>query len=420
MRYTFAGKEPVIFSEGKAGFIDESVRELNEYCSIPELTDAFHETFWLDKEHVTKISSDESGAYVSQSAQGTMPLSFMATVSTEGNYLIKTEITAVEDTEDVLIFTSRRRLVWRGKLKAGEKLDKQFMTNVCPIIPRDHKEAWEDKTVNISVVGKSVRLSSVDIYPWNGKTIYLAGDSTVTDQNADYPYLPKGSYCAWGQMLQAFVGSEAVVSNHAHSGLTTETFRNEGHYQILIDRIKKDDICMIQFGHNDQKLEHLSAKGGYRENLITYVNELRAKGAIPVIVSSLARNTWNEDGTYNDLLKAYDEECKLLCKEMDVPFIGLHDYSMEKIKSVGKEEAKNFCFPGDWTHSNDYGAYMWARFIAKELDSLGLVKTKDIGEWEPAEKANMLDIPKEYQHVDKPEGYGIPADVLGLIKSCIN
>ena len=77
--------------------------------------------------------------------------------------------------------------------------------------------------------------------------------------------------CAWVY----FIGGSTAIDNQAHSGLTTETFRNEGHYDIVKKDIRPGHFCLFQFGHNDQKLAHLQAQTGYKENLMNYVNEIR-------------------------------------------------------------------------------------------------------------------------------------------------
>ncbi|MCF0186630.1 MAG: rhamnogalacturonan acetylesterase [Bacteroidaceae bacterium] len=243
---------------------------------------------------------------------------------------------------------------------------------------------------------------------WDGPTFYIAGDSTVTDQSASYPYLPWNSYAAWGQMLSFFVGSEAAISNHAHSGLTTESFRSEGHYRILLDRVKKDDIVLFQFGHNDQKLMELKHDEGYHDRLLTYIREIREIGATPVIVSPLARNSWKKDGDltrYNDLLKDYAKECELVTEKLDACFIDLHQRSMDLILTMGRDKAKSLFFPGDYTHTNDYGAFLFASMIFDGLKKLGIVSAKRVDTlWQPLEETFDLVIPDEYKNRKNPDG----------------
>nr|WP_304954957.1 hypothetical protein [uncultured Acetatifactor sp.] len=84
----------------------------------------------------------------------------------------------------------------------------------------------------------------------------------MTDQSAEYPYAPGTNYSGWGQMISAYLNQRIAVSNHAHSGLTTASFREEGHYGILEQYIRPGDYMLIQFAHNDQKLDELKAQEG--------------------------------------------------------------------------------------------------------------------------------------------------------------
>ena len=387
------------------GFLTEKNQFLEKRLQIPELNSGYRAVYWLQGQDEPKLAEDEHGCYVDYDGAGEMPLTFVTDVRKEGNYRVSVELFLPEEAE-VLLFLGRRRLAWRGSLAAGSHQILDMPLNICQVIPRTFTEAMDDTTADVTVIGRGVRLAAVEVNAWDGRTIYIAGDSTVTDQSADYPYLPEQSYSGWGQMLSAYVG-ERAVSNHAHSGLTTESFRSEGHYDILLSRIGADDICLLQFGHNDQKLMHLMADGGYRENLIRYIKELRERGAVPVLVTPLARNSWRGDGSYNDLLADYAKTCIDAAKESDVPLIDLHAHSMAQITKLGRDRVKAYFFPSDYTHTNDYGAYAAAGFIAGELHRLGLLEGQVIaqgteGIWQPHDKLRQVPVPKQYQDQENP------------------
>lgn len=420
-----AGRQP------EYGFLTEANRQMARRLTIPELNSGFDAVYWGQGQKLTRLTADGSGVSVDYKGEGEIPLTFAADVPSEGNYLVRVTLYSGRPGTEVLLFLGRRRLAWRGLLEeAGEHRLGGFVTNICPIIPRTYEEPMEDLTLDVTVVGRGVSLVSVEIEPQNGRTLYIAGDSTVTDQSADYPYLPCRSYCGWGQMLSAFVGTQFAVSNHAHSGLTTESFREEGHYAILYERLRAGDLCLIQFGHNDQKLMHLMAEDGYRRNLIRYIEEIRGKGAVPVLVTPLARNSWRgDDGGYNDLLAPYEDACIRLAEEYDVPLLDLHKKSMEFVMECGRERAMRYFFPGDYTHSNDYGAYRYAGYVYDELVRVGLVQAEsagdealhgnvnaaedaathgnvnaagDYGMWEPPEVLPQLTVPEEFEGIENP------------------
>lgn len=401
-------------SNDSYGFLTEKNRNANERLQIPELNDGFQEIFWYNKQEITKLKADVNGVYVDYEGQGELPLTFVCDVPQEGNYEVHVTIVATENVKDAMIFTGRRRLAYIGDLQEGDILSEDFLTNICPIIARGSADVSEDLTCDVTIIGKGLRLMDISVEKSDVRTLYIAGDSTVTDQTAAYPYLPGRSYCGWGQMISYFVNDQMAVSNHAHSGLTTESFRSENHYDILIERIKEDDICLFQFGHNDQKLMHLMAEGGYRERLTAYVNEIKEKGAIPVIISPLARNSWKangEDIEYNDLLAPYSAECARLAKELDVPYVELHDRAMEFVLKLGRDKAKSYFFPSDYTHSDDYGAFLFASFVYAGLAKVGLMEEKELDIWTAPEEIEELIVPEEYRSVRNADEAELLADI---------
>lgn len=407
-RYVLAEERYQILPENNAqsvsyGFLTEENRRLEKRLQISELNSGMDTVYWYQGADITSIQQDENGCYTDWKKEGDIPLTFVTDVPEEGNYQVTVAIYAGEDISDAMIFLGRRRLAWKGSLKKGERFYRTFLTNICPIVPRTYSEAMEDKTLDVTLLGKGIHLTEVTVEGWDGPTLYIAGDSTVTDQSADYPYLPGNSYSGWGQMLSAYMGDQMAVSNHAHSGLTTESFRSEGHYQILYTRIKKGDICLFQFGHNDQKLMHLKAEEGYRKKLTEYIEEIQKKGALPVLVTPLARNSWKgNDGTYNDLLEPYARECIRLAEEKQIPCVDLHAKSMAFVKECGREAAKRFFFPSDYTHSNDYGALRFAGNVYEDLAAAKLVEPKEMIFWEMPKELPVLTIPEEYAGRKEP------------------
>ena len=396
------------------GFVTDENADGNEFLRIPELNSGFLKNDNAGTARIIQLADTPLGVKSVYTGDGAVPVLFKADVPEEGNYLVKVVISAEEDT-DGLLFIGRRRLVMKRHFKKGSAFAGVYPANAAPFIPRGKAEVFESRAIDVALVGRGLVLKSIEIKKSGIPCIYIAGDSTLTDQSAVYPYDPAWSYSGWGQMLQYFVGTEMAVSNHAHSGLTTESMRSEGHYAILFDRIKKGDICLFQFAHNDQKLDHLKAFEGYTENLKRYIDEIRSKGATPVIVSPLARNTWKGNGTYNDLLEEYAAACRAISEKENVPYIDLHAFSMDFEVKNGRETARRWYFPSDYTHTNDYGAYLYAGFVYSKLCELGLLpggaQTVDNtvmqgaagdctaltagGEWTPPAEPPVLRLPSE-------------------------
>ena len=75
-------------------------------------------------------------------------------------------------------------------------------------------------------------------------TLWIAGDSTVTDQQLE-------PYAAWGQMLPAFFGPGVAVANHAESGESAQSFVGERRHDKVMSMIKPGDYLFIQFPGDD-------------------------------------------------------------------------------------------------------------------------------------------------------------------------
>lgn len=428
------------------GFITEQNRREQERLKIPELNAAFDTVYWFQDENLSQLQEDAEGVFLDSDAMITalaektgeseqgerrrIPLSFKINVPHQDNYRVTVTIRAGQPLKDVLIYTGRRRLGYHGDITEGT-FTHTMMVNVCDIVPRGHTEVFPDKTLDITVVADKPRISGIEVEERDCPTVYIAGDSTVTDQSADYPYAPGTSYSGWGQMITAYFDDRMAVSNHAHSGLTTESFRKEGHYAIVEQYVRPGDFICYQFAHNDQKLEELKARGGYYDNLTRYIRECRGKGAYPLLVTPLARNTWKgNDGSYNDLLAEYAEVCKEIGAAMEVPVLDLHRLSMEFVVEHGLEGSKPYYFPNDYTHSNDYGAYYMAGLVAGEITRacadfqdphyrfLVECVTEGFGVWEPDKEIVPPVKPAIYENVTNPmEGNVLLSEIEDLQKS---
>lgn len=125
-------------------------------------------------------------------------------------------------------------------------------------------------------------------------TIFMIGDSTMADKD-----ISKGSpERGWGMVLQGFFTEDIIVDNHARNGRSSVSFRNEGLWDKVMERIKSGDYVFIQFGHNDEKLDkpnsirHTDPGSTFDEMLETYVRETREKGGIPVLFNCVERRNF--------------------------------------------------------------------------------------------------------------------------------
>ncbi len=207
--------------------------------------------------------------------------------------------------------------------------------------------------------------TSVLAFAQSGPRIVLAGDSTVatvTQTKKDRPDL-----AGWGQMLPEFL-PQATVINHARGGASSKSFRSLGLWDKVI--AEKPDYVLIQFGHNDQPGKGdrtTDPKGDYRDNLRRFIEEVRAVGGKPVLITSVVRRVY-ENGKLVSTLWPYVEAVKEVGAEMKVPVIDLHQRSLW----FGNQMGEKFCLryaPSDTdrTHFNKEGARMIARLVAEGL-----------------------------------------------------
>lgn len=171
-------------------------------------------------------------------------------------------------------------------------------------------------------------------------TLYTIGDSTMankkdSDRNPEH---------GWAQVLQPFFKDDIVVVNKAVNGRSTKSFINEKRWDSIYKKLKKGDYVFIEFGHNDEKIEdsvrYTNPHTAYRYNLIRFVKESREKGAIPVLLTSIARRNFNEKGVLIPTHGDYPLETRLVSQEYKVPFIDLEYYTELLEQSFGPEKSK--------------------------------------------------------------------------------
>jgi lysophospholipase L1-like esterase len=202
-------------------------------------------------------------------------------------------------------------------------------------------------------------------------TIFLAGDSTIAAKADD-----KRPETGWGEMLEKrFKPGTVKVDNRAMNGRSTTSFIAEERWKALIDSVKKGDFVFIQFGHNDQKKDKpgvYAAPKAYKANLSGFVNDVRAKGATPVLMTSIARRRF-EAGKVVQTHGEYPDLVKDVAKDHNVAVIDMGRKTAAVLALDGEEGSKKLFLhlkPGehanypkgveDNTHLSPYGADVFA------------------------------------------------------------
>jgi lysophospholipase L1-like esterase len=210
-------------------------------------------------------------------------------------------------------------------------------------------------------------------------TVHVAGDSTASTYTA--ALAPRAG---WGQALPVFFTRGVVTANEALSGASSKSFVDLGRLDRLLSRVKRGDHVLISFGHNDQKKEdparYTDPSTTYKSYLSQYIDRSRAKGAKPVLVTSVERRRFTGTGTAAPSHGAYPAAMRELAAAKGVPLIDLTASSTALWNRSGVEGTKKYFLhlsAGPWpnypdgiednTHFQAAGAIEVARLVATAL-----------------------------------------------------
>jgi len=199
--------------------------------------------------------------------------------------------------------------------------------------------------------------------------IVLVGDSTVAPQGG------------WGPGFCADFTPNVTCIDDALNGRSTKSFMDEGAWKRALD--EHGDYYLIQFGHNDEKPDpkrHTDPETTYAANLRTYIHDARAIGAVPVILSPLARRTFRDGKPWNEDLQKYADAARRVAAQENAPFIDLLSLSDAVLGTMTQAQADEFDATGhpdekaenasaklDRTHLDQKGKKVFGRIVADEL-----------------------------------------------------
>ncbi|MFM7242653.1 MAG: rhamnogalacturonan acetylesterase, partial [Planctomycetaceae bacterium] len=322
---------------------------------------------------------------------------------------------------------SRRLFVLGARVPKGGRVVKTFLVDVhraefsggrVTLKERERGTAnWDDR-ITLEMLGDPPGVRSVSVEPLAPDAaitrIFLAGDSTVTDQARE-------PYAGWGQMLPSFFGPGAVVANHAESGLALASFRGGRRLDKILAQLRPGDFVLIQFGHNDQKAkgEAAGAFAGYATLLAEFVDRIRDREGRPVLVTSVARRRFDDTGTVVESLGDFPEAVRRVADDKDVPLVDLNAMSKRLYQALGVEGSKDVflhvpahTYPGqsepirDDTHFSAYGAYEIARCVVegirRDVPGLAPLLAADVEPFDPG-------------HPDPPDSVSIPASPFEVL-----
>ncbi|MFC6647472.1 GDSL-type esterase/lipase family protein [Granulicella cerasi] len=200
--------------------------------------------------------------------------------------------------------------------------------------------------------------------------IVLVGDSTVATAGG------------WGPAFCAALTPNVTCVDVAANGRSSKSYMDEGLWAKAL--ALHGQYYFIQFGHNDQKTDasrHTDPQTGYAENLQRIIREVRAAGAIPVVLSPLSRRNYTDGKLVEDGLAAYADAARDVAAQERVTFVDLFALSRKYLSGLTQEQADELdatthpdakaenatAGKPDRTHLNDKGKSIFGRMVADNV-----------------------------------------------------
>jgi lysophospholipase L1-like esterase len=195
--------------------------------------------------------------------------------------------------------------------------------------------------------------------------LILVGDSTMA------------SSTGYGDALCARLTPETACLNLARGGRSSGSFRAEGRWDEVTGLLRDDagyrrTYVLIQFGHNDQPGKPGRSTDYATEfpaNMARYVEEARALGAVPVLVTPLTRRSFRQGYVQNDLAP-WAGTVRTIAAATGTPLVDLNALSLAAVQAMGPQEADKLARAGanfDHTHVGPLGAERFSEIVAREL-----------------------------------------------------
>lgn len=168
--------------------------------------------------------------------------------------------------------------------------------------------------------------------PTEPAMVILVGDSTMQARTG------------YGTQLCKRFGPPATCDNRSRGGTSTKSYRDIGSWdaamKVVDDNKDKKTWVLIQLGHNDGSslpARHTELPE-YKANLARFVDEVRAHGATPVLISPVT-DRWFKDGKPKGGMRPWATRTEEVAKEKGVAFVDLFEISLAYIGKIGITES---------------------------------------------------------------------------------
>ena len=318
----------------------------------------------------------------------------------DGNYKVTVTLGSKKRKAETVVRAESRRLMVEGvSTRRGQFVDCSFIVNkrsprflmATDKGPREETVRLKDRektylnwddSLTLEFNGAAPAVRRICIEPdTSATTIFLCGNSTVVDQNAE-------PWASWGQMITRWFDNRVAISNHAESGLTARTFLGGNRLEKILTMMRPGDYVVCEFGHNDEK-EHRPGDGAwyhYVYNLKIFVDKVRQAGGHIIFCTPTQRRFWQDDNRHiKDTHGDFPAAMLSVAEREQVPVIDLNGMTRTFFETLGFEDSKRALvhypantYPGqdkalaDNTHFNPYGAYEVAKMVVQGMVDLKL------------------------------------------------
>lgn len=219
--------------------------------------------------------------------------------------------------------------------------------------------------------------------------VFITGDSTVKNEDK-----AEDGMWGWGAVAASIFDTDKItIQNSAQAGRSCRSYLREGRWDKVYNDLQPGDFVLIQFGHNDagNEIAHGKARNDitgtadsshvYRvrtdqevRNEVVYtfgwylhkmIDDVRQKGATPILVSLTPRNEW-PGGKIERRNDSFGRWYREVVAQTSVEFVDLHNISADALDQIGRDAAKEY-YKKDHTHTSKKGALLNAQSIAKGL-----------------------------------------------------
>ncbi len=218
--------------------------------------------------------------------------------------------------------------------------------------------------------------------------LFLVGDSTMK--------VGTPGQRGWGEDLAGFFDPHKInVLNFAIGGRSSRTFQTEGRWNAVMAQVKKGDFVIIQFGHNDPgpvnddsrargSLKGIGEQTQEIDNLLTkkhevvhtfgwymrkYVNDEKARGATPIVLSLVPRNSWKDGKVVRSTGDNYGGWAQQVAEALGAVFVDDNEIIASGLEKMGQEKAATL-FADHKLHASPEGAAFNARMAVSGLKAI--------------------------------------------------